>query len=128
MRIIEKKKINEIESSLENIFNEVKDELEAKLKKLSGIQFKITIDRERNGYLFFSDKKNVVSKIGAFDLVLNEIHIEGSFWQFRDSDTFGGEVDFRYESKSGGTNGLTILNLKYEKGKITFKSPDGKVL
>ena len=36
MRIIEKKKINEIESSLENTFNEVKDELEAKLKKTIG--------------------------------------------------------------------------------------------
>jgi len=120
MRIIEKKKINEIESSLESTFNEIKDELEAKLKKLSGIQFKITVDKEKDGYLYFSDEKNVVSKIGAFGLALKEIHIEGSFWEFLHSYTCAGYVDFRYKSKSGITNGLTILNLKYKNGKLTF--------
>ena len=121
MRIIsEKKKINEVESSLENAFNEIKDGLETKLKKLSGIQFKITVDKEEGKYLYFSDKKNVVSKTGAFGLALNEIHIEGSFWKFLNSDNFGGDVDFRYESKSGGYNGMTFLNFKYENGKLTF--------
>ena len=120
MRIIEKKKINEVESSLESTFNEIKDGLETKLKKLSGIQFKITVDKEKDGYLYFSDKKNVVSKIGAFGLVLKEIHIEGSFWQLKDSDIFAGDVDFRYTSKTGGTNGLLILDFKYENGKLTF--------
>ena len=120
MRIIEKKKIDEAEDLLKNTFDEIKNELEAKLKKLSSIQFKITTDHEKNGYLYFSDKKNVVSKIGAFGLVLNEVHIEGSFWKFKDSDIFGGDVDFRYESKSGGTNGLTILKFKCEDGKLTF--------
>lgn len=120
MRIIEKKKVNEVESSLESKFNEIKDELEAKLKKLSGIQFKITVDKEKDGYLYFSDEKNVVSKIGVFGLALKEIHIEGSFWEFLHSYTCAGYVDFRYKSKSGITNGLTILNLKYENGKLTF--------
>jgi hypothetical protein len=123
MRIIEKKKkkINEVESSLESKFNEIKDELEAKLKKLSGIQFKITVENSSAvDLLRFSDKKNVVSKIGAFGLVLKEIHIEGAFWQIQGCDIFAGYVDFRYESKSGRTNGLLILDFKYENGKLTF--------
>ena len=125
MKIVEKKKINEIESSLENTFNEVKYELETKLKKLSGIQFKTTIESEGNGRLNFSDEKNIVSKIGAFGLALKEIHIEGSFRQLKGRDIFVGDVDFRYKSKSGGTNGLTILGFEYENGKLTFTDGAG---
>ena len=129
MRIIEKKKINEVENSLESKFNEIKDELEAKLKKLSGIQFKITVENfDTVEYLHFSDKKNVVSKIGAFGLVLNEIHIEGSFCQFKNKDIFGGSVDFRYKNKSGGTNRLTILDFEYKNGKLTFTDSAGRAI
>ena len=128
MRIVEKKKIKENESSLENTFNEIKDELETKLKKLSNIQFKIIVDKEKDGHLYFSDGKNIVSKIGAFGLVLKAIHIGGTFGQIQGRDIFIGDVEFRYKSKSGRTNGLTILDFEYENGKLTFADSAGKAI
>ena len=67
-----KKKINEVESSLESKFNEIKDELEAKLKKLSGIQFKITVEKKKMD-IYISDEK--CCQNGGFGLFLSILRV-----------------------------------------------------
>lgn len=123
--------INESNKKEVNFFNTIiKNELENKLKKLTGIKFNVVVYKSKPDYVFIQDKKNVVSEIGAFGAVLKEIYISGSFLLNEESEVVNGSVDFRYTSKSGGTNGLTLINFLYfyKNGKLTFTDGGEKAL
>lgn len=124
MRIINE--ANDTELSM--LFESIKSELEKKLKKLLGIQINLSIEKEKFPNLYLIDKKNIVSKIGAFGVALREIHVEGNMWKYENSDVFGGYFDFRYKSHNGGANGMTFAEFGYKDGKLTFYSVDEKVI
>lgn len=112
----------------EAFYNEnIKKEIERKIKEVTGISCNLQGEAGNRAFLL-KDTKNYITKIGAFSAVLEEIHFQGQF-NLRDDFSFNGEIDFRYTSKSGGTNGLTIFRFyKLYDGKIVYKDEAGKNL
>lgn len=126
MRIIEN--INEDFGDLISFFNEkIRKELELKLKKLTGIKFDLVVNEIDETLISIGDNaEDILPKIGAFKTVLNKIWMEGD--AFVKNDTLIGELSFKYESKSGGRNGLTLINFFYKNGKLTFTDGGRKPL
>lgn len=117
MKIIKEAVSDKIEYFNENI----KKELEVALKKLTGIAFNVKAFKARNAdSILIKDDTNIISKIGAFGACLDEIYISGDCWFNDVTDEASGSVDFTYTSKSGGSNGLTLIKFFLEEGKLTF--------
>ena len=121
MKII-KENLKETFSDKIDYFNKnIKKELESTLKKLTGISFNIKAFKARNAdSILIKDDTNVVSKIGAFGACLDEIYISGDCWFNDVTDEASGSMDFTYTSKTGGSNGLTLIKFFLEEGKLTF--------
>ena len=117
MKIIKEAFNDKIEFFNQNI----KKDLEVALKKLTGIQFNVKAFKARNAdSILIKDDTNIASKIGAFAAALEDIYISGDCWFNDITDEASGSMDFTYTSKSGGSNGLTLVKFFIEDGKITF--------
>lgn len=122
MKIIKEKELKEVFNDKIEYFNEkIKKELESTLKKLTGISFNIKAFKARNAdSILIKDDTNIVTKIGAFGACLDEIYISGDCWFNDVTDEASGSMDFTYTSKSGGSNGLTLIKFFIEDGKLLF--------
>lgn len=122
MRIIKTKKVNEAFDDKIGFFNDaIKKELETKLKKLTGLSVNIKAYSSRNkDTILIKDDTNLISKIGPFGAVLKDIYISGDIWFNDIKNEANGSMDFTYTSKSGGSNGLTLIKFYYGDSKLTF--------
>ncbi len=111
-------------------FNDaIKKELETKLKKLTGLSVNIKAYSSRNkDTILIKDDTNLISKIGPFGAVLEDIYISGDIWFNDITNEANGSMDFTYTSKSGGSNGLTLIKFYYEDSKLTFVDASKKTI
>lgn len=73
----------------------LKKELEAKLKKLTGLSFNVKAFPARNKEsILIKDDKNIVSKMGPFGATLDNIYVSGDCWFNDDIDEISGSMDF----------------------------------
>lgn len=117
MKIIKEVIDNKVEYFEEN----VKKELEKALKKLTGLTFSVKAFKGRSREsILIKDDQNIVSKIGAFGAVLEDIYVSGDCWFNDVTNEASGSLDFTYTSKSGGSNGLTLIKFYIENDVIEF--------
>lgn len=130
MRIVKNKKINEIFEDKIKFFNDnVKKELETKLKKITGLSFNVKAYPSRNKEaILIKDDTNLISKIGPFGAALKDIYISGDIWFNDIANEASGSMDFTYTSKSGGSNGLTLIQFYYEGNKLIFTDAARKTI